>query len=315
MRTVTPSEVRDAALPMRIALVILHADASRGGAERYTIDLAGALLADGHDVHLLASTFGHVPKGASAIPLNASGLTKLWRYERFLDSLDQHLAHTEYDVVHAMLPVRKCDFYHPHAGIAAESVQSGHLKHDGSVKQRAAQVLNQFNRKRRRFAEVERALLSNPGAPVLLCLSNYIKDAAQRHYELPQSRLVTLFNGIDTYHYDPARNAAAGGGIRQCFQLSADKIIALMVAQDFQRKGLRQAIEALAQLRDPRLILLVVGKPDPSPYRALATKLGIAPQVVFAGPTSSVDDFYRAADFFVLPTRHDPCSLQWPAAC
>jgi UDP-glucose:(heptosyl)LPS alpha-1,3-glucosyltransferase len=31
--------------------------------------------------------------------------------------------------------------------------------------------------------------------------------------------------------------------------------------------------------------------------------------VRFAGGTEDVYSFYQAADFFVLPTRHDPCSL------
>jgi len=31
--------------------------------------------------------------------------------------------------------------------------------------------------------------------------------------------------------------------------------------------------------------------------------------VVFAGKTDDPVSFYRAADFFLLPTRHDPCSL------
>src|SRR5690349_743164 len=44
---------------MKIALVILHADPARGGAERYTVDLATALHARGGvDVTLVASTFG-----------------------------------------------------------------------------------------------------------------------------------------------------------------------------------------------------------------------------------------------------------------
>ena len=35
----------------------------------------------------------------------------------------------------------------------------------------------------------------------------------------------------------------------------------------------------------------------------------MADRVIFAGPTTDAHSFYRAADFFVLPTRHDPCSL------
>ena len=44
-----------------------------------------------------------------------------------------------------MLPVRQCDVYHPHAGIAAEALRSGHLKYDGPVMQVIAQVANRMN--------------------------------------------------------------------------------------------------------------------------------------------------------------------------
>ena len=57
------------------------------------------------------------------------------------------------------------------------------------------------------------------------------------------------------------------------------------------------------------LILLVAGKPDPAKYRQLAKSLGVADRVLFAGQVSDPVAFYQAADFFVLPTRFDPCSL------
>jgi UDP-glucose:(heptosyl)LPS alpha-1,3-glucosyltransferase len=41
----------------------------------------------------------------------------------------------------------------------------------------------------------------------------------------------------------------------------------------------------------------------------LASREGVSAQVHFAGPTADPFPFYAAADFFVLPTRHDPCSL------
>jgi UDP-glucose:(heptosyl)LPS alpha-1,3-glucosyltransferase len=41
----------------------------------------------------------------------------------------------------------------------------------------------------------------------------------------------------------------------------------------------------------------------------MARELKLANQVVFAGATTDPYAFYAAADFFVLPTRHDPCSL------
>src|SRR5207248_2438314 len=81
------------------------------------------------------------------------------------------------------------------------------------------------------------------------------------------------------------------------------------IAQDFERKGLREAILGLSQVSQPELRLIVVGKENAAPYASLARSAGVADRVIFAGATDDVYGFYRAADFFVLPTKHDPCSL------
>jgi UDP-glucose:(heptosyl)LPS alpha-1,3-glucosyltransferase len=59
----------------------------------------------------------------------------------------------------------------------------------------------------------------------------------------------------------------------------------------------------------PPARLLVVGRADPAAYRRLARDLNIADCVLFAGPAADPYPFYAAADFFILPTHHDPCSL------
>ena len=41
-----------------------------------------------------------------------------------------------------------------------------------------------------------------------------------------------------------------------------DAVVGLIIAQRFGRKGLREAIEALARIGEQRLVLLVVGKDD-----------------------------------------------------
>jgi len=148
---------------LRIALVILHADPSRGGAERYTIDLAAALRSRGHEMALVASSFADTDGAAGEnILLPVGSGTRLHKYVRFLDALDKHLRNEHYDIVHAMLPVRRCEIYHPHAGIAAEAVARGHLKHRGRTARAAAMLANRVNLKRRKFAAVERELLTAP---------------------------------------------------------------------------------------------------------------------------------------------------------
>jgi UDP-glucose:(heptosyl)LPS alpha-1,3-glucosyltransferase len=267
---------------MKIALVILHADPTRGGAERYTIDLANALAKRGQTASLIASDSIDV-SAFRVVALPAPGFTRTGRYKAFLRALDVHLRSESYDIVHAMLPVPTCDLYHPHAGIAAEGVKRWNAV---------------FNPRRRAMAHVERSLLTGPHPPVVLCLSEYVKRFVRQHYPLPEERLVRLFNAVDLERFVPQPKREADGWIN-----------ALIIAQDYERKGLREAIKALSKAQDARLRLLVVGKQDPAAYASLARQLGVAERVVFHPPTTQPQAVYAQADFFVLPTKHDPCSL------
>jgi len=292
---------------LKIALVILHADPARGGAETYTADLAAALAAREHRVSILASDFGSSIPGVEFVQLQNKAATRTAQTTRFLDSLQSHLAAEKYDIVHAMLPVRQCNVYHPHAGLALESVREGHRKHTGRVAQAAAKLGNRLNRKRQLFARVEYDLLNSPHPPVVLCLSDYVKQTVRRHYDLPKDKLATLFNAVDLGRFDSRKRDRFQD--RQELKIQKDQIIALMVAQDFQRKGLRQTILALKQIKNPNLQLLVVGRDKPEPFKRLAKEIGVADQIHFIGPVSDTRPFYNAADFLVLPTSHDPCSL------
>ncbi len=294
---------------MRVALVILHAEPAKGGAEGYTVNLAKSLGARGHDVSLVSTSFAPAAEVVANVKLDAGGLTRLGRYKNFVAALDRHLDRTRYDVVHAIAPVRRCDLYHPQAGLSAEALASGHLRY-GGLRRPLDRLATRLNAKRQFVAGVERDLLTRAGAATkVLCVSELVKETARRHYGLPEERLVTLFNAIDATFYNPIINPGARDDTRKKHGRGPEQVVALIVAQDFRRKGVRPAIEALAKVRDERLVLLVVGKPDAAPYRALAASLGVAHRVIFAGPTTYTYAYYRAADFFVLPTWHDPCSL------
>jgi UDP-glucose:(heptosyl)LPS alpha-1,3-glucosyltransferase len=267
---------------MKILLVILHDDPARGGAERYTRDLASALPRLGHDVALASSDTAGAPRGYKSVHLEAAGLTRTRRYLQFLKSLESHLAAVEYDIIHAMLPVPRCDVYHPHAGVARDAARGWNVH---------------FNPRRKAMARVEHDLLRGPTPPTVLCLSEYVKASILQHYPGLDHRLTTLFNAVDLDRFQPTSRTPH------------PLVHALIIAQDFQRKGLRQTIEALARVNDRRLHLTVVGKEAAGEYLRLAESLGVGQQVQFTGPAPDPRPFYRAADFFILPTKHDPCSL------
>jgi UDP-glucose:(heptosyl)LPS alpha-1,3-glucosyltransferase len=297
---------------MHVALIIFRADPQRGGAERYTADIAAALVARGHQVHLLSTHFGPPIPGVNFVSLSGAAPTKAGQYRAFLNSLDEHLASKRYDVVHSMLPVRRCDIYHPHAGMAKAALQT-HLARETVPARALASFANRLNRKRRFYAQVEDALLHGPARPIVLCLSDYVKGMILNHYPDIGDQLTKLFNATNLNDFDPEKHSPAREAVRARFHIPPEATVALMIAQHFERKGLADVIAATHRLwqKSPEIapIVLVVGQDDPSRSRLHARRLGIADRIIFAGTTDRSADFYAAGDFFVLPTRHDSCSL------
>lgn len=295
---------------MKIGLVILHADPARGGAERYTIDIARALSHRGHDMYILASSFSdEVPWELKQVKFETHAPGRTMRYRQFLNQFDQHILGSNYDVVHAMLPMRWCDVYHPHAGLAVQTIEEGHQKHSG-IARPIAKVFNRFNSRRRMFARVERQLIASNKRPLVIALSNAMKKNICEYYPaLGETDVVTLMNAVDLQKFNPALRPEARDQLRNKLGLTKEHIVALIVAQDFERKGVGEAIMALPRARVPNLRLVVVGGDDPAEYQKLAAAWKVTDRVIFAGQVDNVFDYYRASDFFVLPTKHDPCSL------
>src|SRR5207237_4004179 len=142
------------------------------------------------------------------------------------------------------------------------------------LKQNFARWGNRLNRKRQRTASVEKFLLTGHHPPLVLCLSNYVKQTVKKHYPMKDEDLVTLFNAIDLRRFDPNGKPVERQQTRQELGIGTDKTVALMVAQDFHRKGLREAILALAKAQETKLVLLVVGKDSQGPFRRQAIAAG-----------------------------------------
>jgi len=268
-------------------------EGERAASARHTPRTSSAELPWSGNVAMLAASFDDVPAGVEQVKLSYRGLTRVGRFDRMLRSLHKRLDDATYDVVHAMLPVDRCHVYHPHAGLA-----------------RAMAASQPRSRFRARQAEVEGELLESPAPPLVLCLSQYVRRSVREWYDLDDAHLPILFNAVDTEKYDPARRPEVREQLRASWGVAPAHCVALFVGQDLERKGLRETILAMEQFRDsPRMRLVVVGRPSASDYLSLAERLGVRDRIIKLDHTDDPYGVYRAADFLVLPTKHDPCSL------
>jgi glycosyltransferase involved in cell wall biosynthesis len=91
----------------------------------------------------------------------------------------------------------------------------------------------------------------------------------------------------------------------------ADCVLSFVALGHFERKSLPAILEALAEIREPHLKLLVVGGTESQirPYRAKAAASGIADQVIFCGMQTEVRRFLWMSDGFIFPSHYETFSL------
>jgi glycosyltransferase involved in cell wall biosynthesis len=146
---------------------------------------------------------------------------------------------------------------------------------------------------------------------------------------LPADRIRLVPNGIDLQRFRPA-TAAERAELRQRLSLPTVRPMVLFVGFFSQDKQPRIAFDAWMSLLERHGIdssLVFVGATKSAYFevdedlaagmRADAAAKGRGAQVIFAGMTHDVQDYMRAADVFVLPSRREglPVALLEAMAC
>ena len=119
--------------------------------------------------------------------------------------------------------------------------------------------------------------------------------AAELGRWFPRAAVVVIPNGVDTARFRP--DPAARHRFRAEHAIPEGALVAAFVGGDWERKGLRHAIDAVA--RSPAWRLVVAGKGRPAPHE----------RVHFLGPVPDPETVLAAADAFVLPSAYEAMSL------
>jgi UDP-glucose:(heptosyl)LPS alpha-1,3-glucosyltransferase len=145
--------------------------------------------------------------------------------------------------------------------------------------------------------------------PVIIANSQRGRAEIRRHYGISDTRLRTIYNGVDPVRFHPGVRSRWRDGQRAAWGVCPDEIVLLYVGSGFQRKGLGYLIQALARVRargGTNLRLVIVGKGSITPYLRLARQHSLCDCVRFEGHRADVERCYAGADLFVLPTLYDP---------
>jgi glycosyltransferase involved in cell wall biosynthesis len=153
----------------------------------------------------------------------------------------------------------------------------------------------------------ERVCFRANRAASFACVSDGLAEEIREHYPALASRALTIHNGVDTDSFAPGRHSERARALRAQLGIDEARLVAAFVGSEWERKGLRPVIEALAAAHEWDLV--VAGGGDEHAYRELANALGVGRSVHWLGVTSEVPAVYELADAFIMASRYETFSL------
>ncbi|HMH48640.1 MAG TPA: glycosyltransferase family 4 protein [Candidatus Acidoferrum sp.] len=273
---------------MKIAL-IARPLAFHGGVERATAGLVEALVARGHDVHLLSPGATIAPAGVTLHRLRLPRLPATARVLALAALAGRAVAAGRWDVVQSHERTLRQHVYRAGEGCHRAYLASGASSRPRMIYDRVVQALEA-----RVFA----------ATPRLVAIARQGQREIERLFGIGEPRVRVIYNGVDLERFHPDRAAAQRAPARGEAGIDGDEPVLLFAGSGYERKGLATAIEALPRLDHARLI--VVGRGDETRYRRLATALGVSDRVAWLGLRRDLERWYGAADLLVLPTRYEP---------
>lgn len=268
-----------------------------GGGERFVSEITGRLAQnEDFEVHVLANRW--VPDSGPIhfhripylpFPRSLRPLVFAWGVRRTIRRIGADLVHTHHWIYQADIVSAHGI---PHAAWVREVRQ-----HSPSLYDRA-------------LSSVERKLMRAGRSTCFLPVSSLAMDAFRKEYgELPGQWRI-MHPGVDVVRFTKPDRQNCRDQIRQRYGIGDEDILLLFVGMNFEVKGLDTIIAALARARalkpGANIKLLVVGRGDQGKYRNLAQTHGVADAVIFAGTqVAGLENYYRAADAFVLFSRYD----------
>lgn len=161
----------------------------------------------------------------------------------------------------------------------------------------------------REILTIEKRAFEDKRLKTLFTNSHMVKKEILHHYNTAPEKICVIHNGVEwesmSEDFEKWENR------KQIFlannDIYKDAFHLLFIGHGFQRKGLKELLQALSRIKNKDFMLSVVGKDkNLTYYQSLARKLGIAPKVHFWGSRDDVRSFYQAADALIIPSFYDP---------
>ncbi len=283
---------------MKIGLAIYNFNPKKGGAERYSYDLATMLSRKGHNVFVFCADGVEVP-GVTLVRLNTMAFPRWLRSLSFAGNHRREVKQSGIDVMLGFGNTLELDVYQSHGGVQRIWMEREVASYDnpGERKLKSFLLKTSLNQKTQEW--IAEYPVKNNRYRRIVAISDMIKKQMIDHWGVRENDIDVVYNGVDIHRFSPS-NKEPEGPLRILFS-----------AGNFRLKGLSPLISSLGVLKKETksFQLLVMGRGRKERYRTLTERLNLQDNVTFLGERANPETVYQEAHILAHPTFYDACSL------
>ncbi len=292
----------------KLAVAIIRARYNPyGGAERFVHRALTALAQEQVALTVIARDWQSSPAGESLAKVRLHKIDpfyigRIWRDASFAQAVTHYLQQGGFDLVQSHERIPGVQIYRAGDGVHAEYLQQRMNASSG-----LARFLLRINPFHWFTCRSEALLFEHLDLEAVICNSTMVRDEILARFRIVPDKLHLVRNGVDLDKFQPPTHEQRCQA-RTELDLPQDVPVFAFVGSGFERKGVANAIRALAEKGAPHDARLVVVGDDRrgKRYRRLADDCGVGDRVLFTGSLVDVRPVLRAADGFILPTLYDP---------
>ncbi len=267
-----------------------------GGAERFVQNALQEIAKSSTvQIDLLARKWVEYPL-VHFVKIDPFYMGSLWRDKSFAQAVKKYLSKTDYDIVQSHERFAGCDIFRAGDGLHVKWLQ---------LRERAGFPASRFNLYHSYIKNSEKELFESDKLKIVICNSKVVMEEIKAFFPSAGSKCRLVYNGVDLNRFSFDLNNPRRAAVRNKLGIAMGVPVFVFVGSGFQRKGLKLAIEAVAEATKDGVLIVVGGDKNQTRYKQYANEvLGVA-RHMFVGQTRP-DDYLACADAFILPTLYDP---------
>lgn len=194
-----------------------------------------------------------------------------------------------------------CDVYR-----AGDGVHAAYLAHRARSLSPLRRLFQNLSGYHRDVLGLEREMFASPRLKAVIVNAEMVADEIVAHYRYPRERIHHIPNGIELSRFGETALESLRTETRHKLAIAETAKVLAIVGSGYERKGVAQAIQALAHGKSSAKLLVIGHEKRVSRYKSLAKRLGIGADVLFLGKQEKVLPYLASADAMILPSVYDP---------